>query len=357
VPRTSRAVLTLLAAALLALAVAACGGSGSSGGSGDATSILAQTFGPNKPIKSGRLDVDLALDVKGVAALDGPVSLKLTGPFQSQGAGKLPQFDVTADIKLGSERIAAGLVSTGDKGYLTFQGQAYALSGELFKSFRDGFLQSQKQAGSKSGGQSLAALGIDPGRWLKDPKTVGEEQVGGVDTIHVTAGIDVENLLTDVSTLLGKAGSLGQGAVPTKLTPTQRQQIASAVKDATVDVYTGKDDKTLRRLTLDVAIDVPSDLRSKVGGLSTGTVKLDLTIADLNKPQTVTAPTNARPMSELTTALRALLGGTDAGAASSGGGSGSGSAAPSASSRYLDCLQQAGNDVAKVQKCAALLNQ
>ena len=34
---------------------------------------------------------------------------------------------------------------------------------------------------------------------------MGEEDVAGTSTVHLTSGVDVPKLLTDVSTLLGKA--------------------------------------------------------------------------------------------------------------------------------------------------------
>ena len=70
----------------------------------------------------------------------------------------------------------------------------------------------------------------------------------------------------------------------------------------------------------------------------------------------MTAPSAARPFTELTSKLRSALGA--AGGAATGAG---GTAAPSGAGganaqRYLQCLQQAGGDVSKAQKCAALLN-
>lgn len=348
----------MLAAAIAALALAACGGgSGGSSGAQDVDQLLTQTFGPDKPIKSGKLNLGLDLDTRGIASVSGPVSLKLTGPFQSQGRSQLPKFAFTLDLSQGAQSFTAGATSTGDKGFVSFQGQAYALSDQLFNSFKQGFQQAQKQSGAKeSSAPSLASLGVDPRRWLEDPKNVGSAQVGGTETIHISSGIDVEHLLDDVNTLLGKADKLGRGQVAKSLTPRQRDALARSVKDAKVDIYTGKDDKMLRRLTLQASFAVPNDLQSKAGGLTSGAVKVDLTIADLNQPQTITAPANAKPFSDLTSALQGLVGGTSSGGSGSSGSGSSGSGAtPQASKKYLDCLQRAGNDVAKVQKCASLV--
>jgi hypothetical protein len=170
--------------------------------------------------------------------------------------------------------------------------------------------------------------------------------------------------MADVNTLLSKASSLGgsttQG-VPKGLSPQVQSIIERSVKSATVDVYTGQSDHTLRRLALSVSLAVPKDAQKAAGGLKSGELRFDLQIADLNSDQTIKAPANARPLSELQQSLGALQGGS--------GGSGGAATTPSstpapatttpsagAPKAYLDCVQKAGTDIAKVQQCAGLLN-
>lgn len=361
--RSVAALLAVVAALAVAGGLAACGGSSSSDAS--ATDLLAQTFGPGKPVHSGKLDLGLNLDLKGVKNLGGPVVITLKGPFQSAGKGKLPSFDFSATLAAAGQNLSAGAVSTGDKGFVRFQGKAYVLSDPVFASFKKGYESAQNQTTDKGAGTSLRALGVDPRRWLKDATKAGEENVGGADTVHIKAAIDVPKFLDDVNTLLARADRIGvAGAtgtkVPSKLTDAQRQQIEQAVKSATIDVWTGKDDTTLRKLAIVVDLDVPANARSKAGGLTTGRVSFNLAIADLNKDQTISAPTGARPLTELTQQFSGLLG------AATGSGSPSspttstpaapGATSGSAPKAYLDCLQKAGTDVAAVQKCGSLLN-
>ena len=54
--------------------------------------------------------------------LDGPVSIRLAGPFQAQEGGKLPKFELEAAFEGAGQSIKAGATSTGEKGYLSFQG-------------------------------------------------------------------------------------------------------------------------------------------------------------------------------------------------------------------------------------------
>jgi hypothetical protein len=149
--------------------------------------------------------------------------------------------------------------------------------------------------------------------------------------------------------------------VPTGLTAAQRTAITESVKSASFDVWSGKADGTLRRLRVAVSFAVPQAARAGIGGLQSGTLAIDLAIGALNQRQTVTGPKSSRPLSELTGALQQATGtGTTTTPTttapttttpSSGGGT------SAAQSKYLDCLQTAGQDLAKVQRCAALLGQ
>jgi hypothetical protein len=363
-PRLRPAVLLSLLAAL-ALVVAACGGSDENGGGQEASAdtdvnqLLTQTFSGTKKVESGNLNLKLQIEAQGGQAdqLGGPVSVSLAGPFQSQGGGKLPKFRLEANVQGGGQNIKAGATSTGEKGFLSFQGTEYVVDDQVFQQFKTGYEEAQKQA--KSGNQdqqSFATLGMDPRKWLTDPKNEGEAKVGDDDTIKITGGIDVAKLLDDDNTALAKANSLGlnsTGEVPEKLTEQQRQQVIAAVKDPRVEIYTGKDDSILRRLVVNLGIeDANSD--------TTGTVAFDVSISDLNEDQDIAEPAGAKPFSE----LLGQFGGLGLGAAGSGSGSGSGStggtddggaAAGGDIEKYSKCVTDAGNDLDKVRECSELL--
>ena len=364
-PRSFRVFAAVLALALSAIGLAACGGGGDES-SQSPQQLLQETFGANKPVKSGKLGLDLSIAAQGLQGVQGPVSIKLNGPFESQGKGKLPTFDLNLSLQTGATNFSAGAVSTGDKGFLKVQGKTYEVGDQLFNQFKQGYEQAASKSQNRSGGLSLKALGVDPLNWLTDPKNAGTEDVGGTETYHVTAGVDVGRFLDDINTLLGKASSLGQGNLPSGLTAQQRKAIERSVKSAKFDVWTGKDDKTLRRLRIELGISVPADLRKQANGLKSGALAFDLKIEDLNESQDIAEPKNARPLSELTSALGALgAGGSGAIPGTSGGGTSttpptttpapSTGGAGSSSQEYLDCLSKAKNDISKVQKCADLL--
>jgi hypothetical protein len=345
------ALLALLST--VALVVAACGGSGDEASSAtDVDTLLEQTFSGSKDVKSGNLDLSIKITAEGGdSELGGPVSISLTGPFQAQDGGKLPKFDLEAAFEGAGQSIKAGATSTGEKGYVSFQGSDYVVDDRVFEQFKAGFEQAQKQGSDKQ--QSFATLGMDPRKWLTNPKNEGEAKVGDDDTIKITGGVDVSRLLDDVNNALAKASSLGlQGAgqVPEKLTEEQKRQVIEAVKDPRVEIYTGKDDQILRRIVVDFGVDDNSSN-------TTGSVAFDLSITDLNEDQEIAEPADAKPFGELLGRLGGL--GLGLGAGTGGSGSGGSGAAPSGSSEDLEafsqCVTEAGNDTAKARKCAELL--
>jgi hypothetical protein len=375
-PRPSRlavAVVGVVLALLATLGIAACG----SGGGDSATSIVKDTFSGSKSIKSGNLDVVIDFSGRGgQGATQGPIGLKLTGPFQTVGQGQLPNFDVKAAISAAGKQQGLGAVSTGDKGFIEISGRAYVVPASVYAQFKQGFRQSQADNAKGKRKTTLGALGIDPVTWLKDPKVQDDERVGGVDTKHVSAGVDVPKFVDDLNRLVNKtrlSGGASGKAVPS-ISAGQKQQIVDAVKDARFDVWSGKDDKVLRRLA--VRLDLQARNGQTAGGLIGGTLGFSLTISELNQAQTIAEPANARPWSELQKQIAGLnlgsLGGVAGSGGASSGGSGSGGSASSGSGSggsssggssgqdakaqaYIDCISKAQGDVGKAQKCADLL--
>jgi hypothetical protein len=354
VQRILRTLLCLIA--LMALTgLVACGGDEATE-STDVDKLLEDTFSGGKKIESGKFELALKLDVQGSGAVQGPINVKLGGPFESQGDKKLPKFAFDASFEGAGQSLKAGVMTTGEKGYVNFNGTDYAVSDEVFKQFKDSFEKAAAEGQQED--QSLKSLGIDPRNWLSNAKNAGEEKVGDTDTIRITGDVDVAKLLDDVNKALSKAGSLGlQGGsqLPTKLTDEQKQQIQKAVKNLKVDIFTGKEDTTLRRMH--IVFDV-SDPTGKDQG--SAKVDFDLKLLDLNEGQEFTEPENPKPFDELLQSLGGLglggLGGSGGSGGGSGGNSGSGGDSSKNLEEYTKCIEDAGNDLEKAQKCADILN-
>jgi hypothetical protein len=374
-PSSSRPFLAVLAL-LAALVLASCGGddssSGGSGSGSDAGALLKDTFGAGHPIRSGRVDATLDVDLKGLAAFAAPLNLHLNGPFQSNGATKVPSFAFDLDLEGGDKPLTIGAVFAQGGGFLTIEGQSFDLGADLYKTFKAGYEKAKKDAASDKGkddDSSLSALGISPIRWLTDPKKAGTEDIAGTPTVHITSGVDVGKLLEDVSTLLGKAkgvtsagGAATGTSVPTQLSAAQRDVIAKSIKSAKVDVWTGAKDHTLRRVAVNVQVDVPADLQDQAGGLKNGHVIFQISIAQLNQAQKITKPADVRPIGELRGALQDL-GLVGSGTASSTTPEATTAPTPTATTpaqpspqeEYAQCIANAGEDLAKVQDCAEYL--
>ncbi|MHB1567926.1 MAG: hypothetical protein ACYC0H_01865 [Solirubrobacteraceae bacterium] len=356
----TRPVFAALAAGLAALALGACGASSatSAGQSQNAKSLLQQTFAKGHPIRSGVLTFSLSAKPAGSSMFTTPISLTINGPFQSRGSGQVPESNFTLTVSGLGQSGSLGVISTGSSGYLTLAGTAYQLPAASFQKLQSSF--SAVGGGGSQGG--FTALGLDPMKWLVNPTVAGSDTVAGAATTHIHAGVDVAALLTGVNKLLAKAASTTSSAtIPKSITPANQQKIAHEIKNATVDIWTGKSDHTLRRLTVNLDVPVSGKMATTLGGLQSAAITIEIQYADLNQAQTISAPANVAPYSQFTVKLRSIvsgaLGGLGAGALGSlGGSSSSGSGGSANVSKYSQCIQKAGGDVTKMQKCSSLLN-
>jgi hypothetical protein len=359
----------LMAAIVAVLALTACGSSSSSGGSSSsAQSLLKQTFSSGHSVKSGVLGFALTVRPTGSSTLTTPITLSLGGPFQSRGSGKLPQSDFTISISALGRHGSVGVISTGTAGYVKLQGTNYQLPPADFQKLEQSFTSAQSSGGSQNGG--LAQLGINPQHWLTNPSVVGIQMVNGASTTHIRAGVDLTVLIADLNTFLAKtAKNTASSSIPSQIPPASRQKIAAAVKNATVDVWTGKTDTTLRKLALNLSVPVTGKVSTELGGMTSAGIGLIVQYAQLNQTQSIATPTDVHPYSEFTAKLQSIgqaltgaLGGSALGSGSTSAGGGTATAPSSRSdsaagvSKYSACLQKANGDVTKMQKCASLLN-
>lgn len=347
-----RRTLALTVAA--AAALAGCGG-----GEDDVKALLDEAF--NKPIKSAVVTAEVAIEIEGVAALKDPIRLKLTGPYEGGVDGKLPAFDWDVSLSGGGQGLEADLVSTRENVFVSLQGTAYEVGEQAVGAFN-----SQLAAASRrqpDGG--LGRFGIDAADWLEDGKDEGTQKIAGVETTHIAAGVDVGRMLDDLNKIIDRAGSAGVSgpAPPPQLTADQKRQVQDVVRDANLDVYVGKDDKVIRRISANLDLNVPEGARTRLGGIQGGKITFTVEFADIGKPISVKAPRDARPIGELSRqlgGLGALAGGAAGGAPPPGappiqGGGGAGEGGD-AFTRYSKCLEDADpSDLAAIQACSELL--
>lgn len=356
--RRFRLLLAISVLAALATALVACGDDDGDSGGEDPQTVINQTFsGDNEKVESGNLSLTLDVDVSGDE--DASVDAELSGPFESQGEGDVPRFALTASASGsgGGDDFSfdGGLTSTGDAAYVNYKDSDYEVDQSLFDRFAAQIesASGQQGQGDQQGAQQLLdALGIqEPTELLTNLTNEGTEDVEGTETVHVSGDLDVDKLVESVKGLIGNASLLGQlGGDTSQLPdPDQLDVVKDAVKEAHFDIYSGVDDHILRRLGVSLSIEAEGD---------SADIGFDLTLSDVNEPQTIDAPANPKP-------FRDLLGdlGVPAQALDQLGGLGGsdGSTAPTvpttpdadAAQRYLSCIAQA-NTAADLQQCQSL---
>ena len=305
--RTLAAVLAI--AVPIPAAVAGCGGGGG-GNDEDPTQVLDETFNNSTKVTSGALD--LSLD--GSAGSQGNLSAKLSGPFEGTGdASRLPQVDWTAsasgDFAGQSFSFDGGLTITENNAYVTYKGQAYELGSQVFQQLQDAvaqnatdrqqqtgqsFSQACEQAVQQAGGDTNVC-DIDFTSWLTNLSNDGTESIGGTETIHISGDANIPQIVTDIANI----GQQLQGGVGDGFDASQLDQIEPAIKSATIDVYSGEDDKVLRKFDLHLTLDLSALPGASAIPVSTVEGTFSLTLSDLNSTQTITAPENAKPLSAL----------------------------------------------------------
>jgi hypothetical protein len=365
-----RLLFALFALAALATAVVACGGGGDSG-SESPNQVLDQTFSSSTPVVNSG-DLGLKLTVTNSGAQPSKFDLQLSGPFESEGEGKVSKLDVNVKVDSSGQgqsknvNFDGGLISTGTAAFVSYKGNDYHAPSSFLDQFKSvtqaqGALQGQ----NKTAQRLLKLLGIDdPKSLLTNLKNEGEADVEGATTIHVSGDLDVNKTFDAVENALRTAGAIGAlgGSSSNLPSPEQLNKLRDAIKQAHFDLYSGKDDHILRRLTVALSVELPS------GPVDKFDIAFDYSLGKVNEPQTIEAPPNAKPFAQLLKQLgvsASQLGGVGnlglgAGTPSVGGGgattvtppAGGGSAQKD--QKYIQCLGQA-QSAADIQACEALL--
>jgi hypothetical protein len=340
-------LLTLLLIPVLAVAAVACGSdkTQSADSSTDTSQLLRETFANLGKMKSA--DVNLQLHL---TSPQGAVGAQLQGPFVSSGQGELPRFAFNATLTAAGRSERVGATWTGEKAFITLQNTSYAVSDLVSRQLAAGYQQALRSNQSKQakGGLLLGSLGIDFTKWLKDAHNAGTGQVGGVQTVEITGQADIPRMVDDLARISQRARTLGvpgTSSPQTQLTPAQRAELVKAIRSVAIQVYTGAQDKILRRLVLHAVL---HDAAAKADSA----LDLDLQFTKVGEDQDIAAPAHAKPFADLLKATGALssggLGGLLGGAGTAGGGS-------SNVDKYAECVSKSHGDTAKAKKCAALL--
>ncbi len=372
-------IFALLATiAALATAFAACGGSSSS--SEDPQKVIDNAS--LEGVKSANLDLSLGIKAEGEEG--GDVNVALSGPFQSAGAGNLPQFalDAKASGTAKGEDIdfEGGLTLLSDRAFVNYKGTEYEVDPTTFGFVKSGFEQAEQEGGSEGNSADVtacqeAATGLKVGDFVDNLTNEGSADVDGTSTTKVSgdlnAGAAVDALIKLTENPACSAQLEAAGPLPIGELEKAKGELTTAVKKAHVDVYVG-DDNIIRKIAGELTIEPKGTKSEKVE------VEFDLSLGAVNEEQKITAPSGAKPLQDLFLKLDVNpielleagssgegLGGlfegiTGSGSSSSGEGSSSGGSEGSGGSggsanqqAYLNCIKGAQTP-ADLQNCASL---
>jgi hypothetical protein len=361
-------IRTFFAVCALALPIpaliAGCGGDDAS--SEDPQTVLDETFNNDTTVTSG--DLSLTASVSADGDQGGSFEASLSGPFQGDpdNEASIPQLDWTATATgegAGqSIDFSGGLVVTEDNAYIEYNDQAYEVGTDSFATLRDQFeAQAQAATGSsdaqgtfqeqcasaiEQAGGDASACNFDLSSWLTNLTNEGTEDVGGTSTIHIAGDADINQILSDV----GNLASSIPGADAQGFDPAQLSAVSGAVTDASINVFSGTDDHVLRKLEINLTVD-PSAVAPQGVSIPISNIQVSFAVEidGLNDQQTIEAPADAKPITQLFSDLGidpSALGALGAGSLP-GAGSGSGDA-------FQQCMQQASTPE-EINACAAEL--
>lgn len=282
----------------IVVAGAGCGSAGGGGGSSsEGAALLERAFAAKNAVQSGDLKLRLRADVEGLPSLDGPLELRLDGPFKSNGRGKLPSLDWGVAFEGAGQKLSGGVIATQRNAFLRFQGRSYALGESTFARLTRRLERSHPDR-PRGPGQ----LGLDPAAWLKNPKVEDGDPVGGDDTRKVTGSIDVRKLVRDLVELVRSPAVRGRrrrdpGAPPALRGPSKHDLKAIEDSIERVDVELNVDgDDVLRRFFTEVEFNAKDDGRGKD---VKGRLSLAYVLRKVGGDPVIRAPAGARPLSEL----------------------------------------------------------
>lgn len=309
VPMSSMFAVTLRATPLLAaIAIGACGGDGSSGSPQAATApsqreadaLVEQAAGANPAARSGRIDGEIKVALKGATQFAEPFSTMLSGAFRARADSALPDYEI--DMGVGDNGVE--LSSVGGRSYVSLGNTGYELPARV----RTRLVRASAR-GANGLARTLEQFGIAPARWETDRRVAGTEQIDGVEVTHITTGFTAGRILKDANTLLGLMASLGidrATGLPRSITPRARRVIVRGVKVKRGASWIGTRDHVIRKAGFTLTFAIPKADRAQVGGISSGKIVAELNVSEVGKPQRIRPPETLRPYAEFELGIDAL---------------------------------------------------
>jgi hypothetical protein len=316
-----RTALALLAVALTA---AGCGGSSNKSSSSSAaattaaassTSVADVLSGIKTQTGPQKVDATVSVKLDGTPASLGAAGALLSGPIKVTISGvedtTTKAAVVTLGVNAGPLNLNMRLMTDGKKSWLQYNNDWYTLDASALSGITGTTATAPTTTTSPMDVTKLESALSNPAKFFKTSSVVGDESVGGITCTHVTGTVDIAAVLAAVQQSGVTSGATGSGLNSLSggaLSAQNMQQLEQAFTNATIDVWVGKDDHIVHRITANVAIDATKlPQSSSTSGLKGMAVNLDATILPATAP-TITPPANPKPSSMLGQALLGSLG-------------------------------------------------
>jgi hypothetical protein len=297
-----RFLFTSGALAVPAIVLAACGGSSGKSSEEPQQVIDEATF---QGIESGRLDLSLGIGAEGREG--GRVDLSLAGPFQAEGKGSHPQFDLAAKAKgkIGGEAVdfEGGLTLLPNTAYVEYEGTEYEVDPTTFSFVEGAIEEAQQRNGGGGESASLTACQEEAGKlklsdFLEGLGNEGSADVGGTSTTKVSGELNVAGAIDSALELVEgpacKAQLGAAGPLPSKAEIDRaKNEVKGAVKVAHADVYVGDD------IVRQVSADLKIEPKNPGSGPKSIEIELDLKLTGVNEEEEISAPADTKPLNQL----------------------------------------------------------
>jgi hypothetical protein len=377
-------VLLATVAATAALLASCGGGGGSDGGSGeDPQQVIDKAT--LKGVESANLD--LSLKVNAAGSEGGDLDVSLSGPFQARAKGELPEADFTAKVsgEAGGRSLdfEGGATLLSDRAYVGYEGEEYEVDPTTFGFVKSGFEQAQREGegeGAEGKACQEAAAELEIADFVDNLKNEGGVEVEGTPTTEISGDLDVSGAIDQIIKLTESPACSAQleaaGPLPLGELEKAKQTLAKQVKKAHASVFVGEEDDIVRKVSAELEVE-------SEGSGEPVEIEFELSLGEVNEPQKISPPANAKPLEglfqklginplellqgggigDLGSLLEGLGGGESGGEGSGGGGEGSGGGGESGggggesglgeSNAYLECLREV-ESATDLQKCANL---
>ena len=350
-PADLQRLLPILAVGIVALAAAVLVTRGLGGDSSASAQQVLDRALKEEP-KSAALNrrISFSLQAGGKSTILADTVISGVGADTAPGKPATERLHTTERFA-GRAPVSLDEISTGERGYIRAGGQWYQLSPAQYRRVFE----------PDTNETFVESLGFDPRRWMRDPKLESANvNVGGVEANHISGEVDAEAVLTDLGFYTGA-----------NVESAQAQQfidvIRKAAKSGTMDLFAGKQDGIIRKLSVNAQIDASKNVPPVEA-----TLVFAFGLDKVNEPVKVSAPQGALPSARIAGIPRAKLGESAdeiLGPPSKPSGSGgqaekrqkSAAAKPKkvrpkqrSAQSYLSCVQ-AAPDLAALERCQAVL--